>query len=67
MFERQQIAERVLDLLMKTELPPSDARNRQFLSIRSVADTFEPDTFVNLRRVLRRAKLVALVRKIHAI
>lgn len=31
-------------------VPPSDVRLRQFLSVRSVADTIEPDNFVNLRR-----------------
>jgi hypothetical protein len=33
-------------------VPPSDVRNRQFLSIRTIADTTLPDNFVNLRRNL---------------
>lgn len=31
-------------------VPPSDQRQRQFLSIRTTADTLDEDTFVNLRR-----------------
>jgi len=31
-------------------VPPSDVRTRQFLSIRTIADTMQPDDFVNLRR-----------------